>query len=473
MKNEQHVIITLFGATGDLAHRKLFPALFRLFKEHIIDEHFAVIGTARRSWSDEYFREKIKEACLEESEDSEDINRFTSHFYYLSHDVTNTAHYVALNNLANSLEEKYSTHGNRLYYMAMAPQFFGLIATHLNEENLLNVSGYKRLLIEKPLGRDLESAIQLDKEIKNAFKEEQIFRIDHYLGKDMIKFLPKLKSLPLLKENWSYKGISKIEVTMAESLGIEHRAGYYEGTGALRDMIQNHALQIIASILSPNNRPESGSQQTLRSISLSELFIPNTDQIKQNFIRGQYGEGDGQLPYLSEEGVGNESRTETYVAGKFESQSPTWKGVPIYFRTGKRMKTKSARVDILFKKPLIILKGLKPINVLSIIIDPNPHITGRLLDKENSRWSVDWRTLTNGEKQIEAYQRLIEEALNGEKADFVTIENLKQTWRLIDPIESYWESEEPINLPTYNSGSMGPELANKIIKDDSGWLFKK
>ena len=259
------VIMIIFGGSGDLAHRKLYPALFNLYEQGLIHDNFAVIGTARRPWSHEYLREQVIDA-IHETHDQVDENSakdFASHFYYQSHDVTNVDHYETLKKLAQDLDDRYNAQGNRLFYMAMAPRFFGTIATHINDQHLTG-SGFNRIVVEKPFGRDLASAEKLNKQITASFDEDEIFRIDHYLGKEMVQnILPLRFTNPLIKNIWNKDNIKNIQVTLAERLGVEARGEYYETSGALRDMVQNHIFQIITLLAMPE--PKSISSDAIHS----------------------------------------------------------------------------------------------------------------------------------------------------------------------------------------------------------------
>ncbi|WP_278340930.1 glucose-6-phosphate dehydrogenase, partial [Lactobacillus acetotolerans] len=234
------VVMIIFGGSGDLAHRKLYPALFNLYEQNLIHDNFAVIATARRPWSHEYLRGQVSDAVHETHDkvNESDLKDFASHFYYQSHDVTNVEHYVTLKKLAQELDDRYSAQGNRIFYMAMSPRFFGTIATHINDQHLTS-TGFNRVVVEKPFGHDLKSAEKLNKQINASFKEEDVFRIDHYLGKEMVQnILPLRFTNPLIKNIWNPKSIKNIQVTLAERLGVEARGGYYETSGAMRDMVQ-------------------------------------------------------------------------------------------------------------------------------------------------------------------------------------------------------------------------------------------
>lgn len=238
----------LFGATGDLAKRKLYPSIFNLYKKNYIDQkHFALIGTGRRKWSDQDLRDVILESVKDSAESEDQANEFASHFYYMSHDVTNPEHYRALSDYADKLEAKYETEGNRIFYISMAPNFFGTVAENLKSQNVLSDNGgFNRLIIEKPFGRDYKTAEELNNSLGKSFNEDQVYRIDHYLGKEMVQNIQALRfGNPIMESVWNNKYIKNIQVTLSEKLGVEERAGYYDNSGALRDMVQNHIMQIV------------------------------------------------------------------------------------------------------------------------------------------------------------------------------------------------------------------------------------
>ncbi len=339
-----------------MAKRKLYPALFQLFNRGELQDHFAVIGTARRPWSDDYYQEIVTAAVTNLPQATpKKVAAFASHFYYQSHDVTDAEHYVTLKTLAQKLDDKYGVGGNRLYYMAMAPNFFGTIASHLKSEKLLTDDGFNRLVIEKPFGHDYESAKTLNDSISATFNEDQIYRIDHYLGKEMIQALLALRfGNQFFEPVWSNKYIDNIQVTLAEVVGVEERAGYYETAGALRDMVQNHIMQLLAYLTM--KKPTAFTADAVHAAKdevFNALHPYTVAEASANFIRAQYTEAtiDGKtVPgYRQEDGVAPDSMTETFVAGKLQLDMPEWRGVPIYVRTGKRLTQKSTQVTITFK----------------------------------------------------------------------------------------------------------------------------
>ena len=287
------VIVTIFGASGDLAHRKLYPSLFRLYKTGNLSEHFAVIGTARRPWSKEYFESVVVESISDLADSPEQAQEFASHFYYQSHDVNDTEHYIKLRELQNQLNDTYQAEHNKLFFLSMAPQFFGTIAKHLKSEGIVDGKGFERLIVEKPFGTDLETASQLNKELEETFEEEQIFRIDHYLGKEMIQSIFALRFANLIFENvWNRDYIDNVQITFAERLGVEERGGYYDESGALRDMVQNHTLQLLS--LLAMDKPASFTKEDIRKEKVKvfeQLVNPSDEELKKQFIRGQYRSG--------------------------------------------------------------------------------------------------------------------------------------------------------------------------------------
>ena len=240
-------LITIFGATGDLSHRKLFPSIFHLFQQDNLDEHIAIIGIGRRDYSNDEFRNQVKSSIQKHVEDTNRIDEFMNHVFYHKTDVSDEESYDSLLKFSNQLDSEFGLQGNRLFYLAMAPQFFGVISDFLKSSGLTNTTGFKRLVIEKPFGSDLKSAESLNNQIRRSFKEEEIYRIDHYLGKDMVQNIEVLRFANAMFEPlWNNKYISNIQVTSSEVLGVEDRGGYYESSGALKDMVQNHMLQMVA-----------------------------------------------------------------------------------------------------------------------------------------------------------------------------------------------------------------------------------
>ena len=479
------VIVTIFGASGDLAKRKLYPSLFRLYKSGNLSENFAVIGTARRPWSKEYFESVVVESITDLADSPQQAQEFASHFYYQSHDVNDTEHYIALRELQNSLDEKYQTEHNKVFFLSMAPQFFGTIAKHLKSEGIVDGQGFERLIVEKPFGTDLETASQLNKELEETFDEEQIFRIDHYLGKEMIQNIFAIRFGNLIFDNlWNRDFIDNIQITFAERLGVEERGGYYDHSGALRDMVQNHTLQLLS--LLAMDKPATFTKDAIRSEKVKvfeQLHNPTDEELKKFFIRGQYHsgtiEGKKDISYRSEPNVDPESTTETYASGAFFVDSDRFRGVPFFFRTGKRLTQKGTMVNVVFKQTDSIFgHSLQP-NVLTIYIQPNEGFSLSINGKEVGEKfniapiSFDYETdATATGASPEPYEKLIFDVLNNDSTNYSHWHEVRASWQLIDRIEKLW-AENGAPLYEYKSGSMGPTASDDLLADyGAEWVWK-
>nr|WP_121611921.1 glucose-6-phosphate dehydrogenase [Mesobacillus foraminis] len=475
-------LIMIFGATGDLAKRKLFPSLYQLFQKDRLDR-FAVIGVARRSLTNEEFKDSVKKSIAPNGETDSSIEEFVSKFYYHSHDVTDSNSYSALNELAEELDSGYKLDGNRIFYLAMAPEFFGTIAEHLKSDGLTDVGGFKRLVIEKPFGHDLESAKVLNRQIRTAFSENEIYRIDHYLGKEMVQNIEVIRfANSIFEPLWNNRFISNIQVTSSETLGVEERGRYYEKSGALRDMVQNHMLQMVS--LLAMEPPISLTTDEIRSEKVRVFRALRTikgSEVNEYFVRGQYGSGtlNGKdVPaYNQEEMVNPESNTETFVAGKLMIDNFRWAGVPFYIRTGKRMETKSTKIVVQFKDiPMDLYnkqEGSVSPNLLVIHIQPDEGITLHLNAKKNGQtFGSTPVKLSYANKGIdglntpEAYEKLLYDCLRGDATNFTHWDEVALSWGFVDNISSVWENEKEESFPNYNSGTMGPRKAEELLEKD-------
>ncbi|CAJ1181789.1 Glucose-6-phosphate 1-dehydrogenase [Companilactobacillus paralimentarius] len=477
MVKERSAIFIIFGGSGDLAHRKLYPSLFRLYKSGFLKDHFAVIGTARRPWSDDYFRETIVTSLKESFNDDEKImEEFAQHFFYQSHDVNDSEHYIALKNLAAKLDDQFDAGHNRVYYMAIAPRFFGTVAEHINSEGL-KADGYNRLVIEKPFGRDLDSACELNGNISKAFPEDDIYRIDHYLGKEMIQAIPKIRANnDKFEEALNNKYVSNVQVTLAESLGVEDRGGYYETAGVLRDMVQNHIMQIIGAVAS--NEPDATEAKVIhknRTELFNSLKVLEPEEVDKDFVRGQYDTDDmgEQKAYRQEDNVAADSEIETFTAGKISFDSDRWDGVPFYVRSGKRMPDKSSRIDIVFNEKVEEL-GIRPNTVVTLLIekvDGQSILINGIDYKDSKQDLIKLPAEEKTDSAREAYESLIIDILAGNRIHFTLWDELRSTWKYIDAIRQRWDSQTP-DFPNYVSGSMGPDSAEMLLeRDGNSWIW--
>ena len=446
LMREQNVLITLFGATGDLAHRKLYPALFRLFQKGFIKNHFAVIGTARREWTNEYFRDVVKQSVQSLVKSEEELNQFLSHFYYQPHNVTDTHHYVVLKELSEELDAKYQIEGNRVFYLAMAPTFFGTITEHLKAEGLITENGY---------------------------------RIDHYLGKEMIQNISAVRFANRVFEAlWNKENIDHIQISLLEQVSVEERGGYYDTSGALRDMVQNHILQILALVaMEP---PVSFGDVRKNKIKVLEQLRPYTtaEEVNENFVRGQYGPSeDGLKPgYREDANVADDSNMETFVAGKVFIDNERWEGVPFYVRTGKSLKSKETIIDVVFKEansPLFCGIDGCPSNRISIHITPregfcfviNSKAVGNTIALQTSHLEKIFDE-NFAMSSPEAYERLILDCIEGDMTNFTHWEEVAASWKYVDSIRQTWDSEKATEFPNYAAGSKGPQAGYDLIERD-------
>ena len=484
---EQKVLITFFGATGDLASRKLYPALFRLFQKGFIRNYFAVIGTARREWTDEHFREVVVKSVQTLTEDVNQAEEFASHFYYQAHNVTDTHHYVVLKELSEKLDQQYGIEGNRIFYLAMAPSFFGTITQHLKDEALLTENGYNRLIIEKPFGKDYASAQILNEQLRHSFDENQIYRIDHYLGKEMIQNITAVRFANRVFETmWNRDHIDNVQITLAEQVGVEERGGYYETSGALRDMVQNHILQILALVaMEPPQSFEAVRQNKINVLEQLRHYSP--EEVAKNFVRGQYSPSlDGSLPgYRQDQNVSDDSNMETYVAGKVFIDNERWKDVPFYVRTGKSLDSKTTVIDVVFKEadsPLFEheTKGKCPSNRISIHITPkegfcfviNSKAVGNSYGLQTSHLEKIFDK-NFGLNSPEAYERLILDCMEGDMTNFTHWEEVAASWKFVDRIRQAWDNETSVQFPNYPAGSSGPQESFDLLAQDGRcWVQK-
>ena len=469
MKTLNPAILTIFGGTGDLAARKLYPALYELYKKDFLDERFAVIGTARRTWDDDYLRKVVLDSI--QATDQKNAQKFASHFYYQSHDVTDTQNYDELKNLIETLEQRYDTQGNRLFYLSVSPRLFGTIAHQLKAQKLDSPTGCTRLVIEKPFGNDYKSSFALNQEIMRNSKEEQIYRVDHYLEKEWVQALIPLRfANPIIERLWNSSAIEYITIMLDETIGVGSRGAYYDETGALRDMFQNHILQIVSLLLMdpPQALTEDAISQA-KTEAIMNLKDITTENITEQMVRGQYTNRYSESSansYLKEKEVALHSQTETFVAGALYSTMKKWQGMPVYFRTGKCLDQKATRIDVFFKaSDSTLYPQEKSKNHLAILIDPEQQMTLQLNGKEVG-YTLDATTMELfSDKTVKAagdYEKVLYHAFNGDRTHFVHWEELAASWKFVDQIISSWQQAK-LPLHYYAAGTTGPQAAETLL----------
>ena len=469
--------IVIFGASGDLTHRKLIPALYNLYKIGRLSENFSVLGVARSDLNDETFREKMRETLIHNEETTpETLDAFCSHLYYQAVNTSDAQDYGKLVPRLDDLHDKYKTCGNTLYYMSTPPSLYGVIpeclAAHgLNTEEY----GWKRIIVEKPFGYDEKTAQALDVQIHHFFEEHQIYRIDHYLGKETVQNLLVLRfSNGWFEPLWNRNFIDYVEITGAESIGVEERGGYYDGSGAMRDMFQNHLLQVLAMVaMEPPAIINANSMRDEVAKVMHSLRPLTAEDMEHNLVLGQYtaSEINGKMAkgYLEEKGVPADSRTETYIALRCEIENWRWAGVPFYVRTGKRLPARVTEIVIHFKTtPHPVFSQNAPENKLIIRIQPDEAISMRFgLKKpgagfEAKEVSMDFRYADlAGAQVLTAYERLLLDAMKGDATLFARTDAVHAAWKFVQPILDYKANGGRIH--EYESGTWGPVAADKLI----------
>ncbi len=494
MKKTDNQVLVIFGASGDLTERKLIPSVFNLYCGGFLPECYAVIGVSRSEYSDDNYRKKVvfenKYLLDKETATKENLEGFANLIHYQSVDTKDTSSYHALGDRMKALNDAKETCSNYIFYLATPPSLYetiaqGLALVGLNKDE----NGWRRLIVEKPFGYDLPSAKKLNKELLTHFGEEQIYRIDHYLGKETVQnmFVTRFAN-SIFEPLWNRNYIHRIEVTAAEHVGVEKRGGYYDSSGALRDMIQNHLFQLVALIaMEPPVKSDAESIRNEKLKVFQSLRPYSAEDIKENVIRGQYMNstvrGESVPGYREEEGVSEQSKTETYVAMKFFIDNWRWAGVPFYIRTGKRMPTRVTEVVIHFKPNHHHLfandsKLANQQNVLVLRIQPNEgillkfdmKIPGAGFKTEQVNMDFHYDELTNVYVP-DAYERLILDCMQGDATLYARGDSTEAAWEFIDPILKAWE-ESDIPVFGYPAGTWGPEHADKLIEGDNmNWRY--
>lgn len=481
--------LIVFGASGDLVRRKLLVSLFEVFKRGLLGEGFYLLGCGRKEFSDEQFREVARQQIGHKAggapEDA--LQRFTNKLYYISGDYSDAAFYNNIKARLAKLDKKHSTDGSHIFYLAVPPFLYPTIVDGLGSARLAcpdeGASGYVRLVVEKPFGRDLETALELDRVIHRCFNESQIYRIDHYLGKETVQNILMFRFANAIFEPvWNRNYIDHIQITLAESLGIEHRGGYYDKSGALRDMFQNHMLGMLALVaMEP---PASFGADHIRDekVKVLRCIRPFTaESVATDVVRGQYVagtiNGSPVVGYRQESDVDPNSRTDTHIAAKLFVDNWRWQGVPFYLRTGKRLARKDTEIAITFKKvphSMFVSAGLGdlPANVLVMQIQPEEGLSlsfeakrpGSKVCMGTLRMSFSYRDVFGGEAP-EAYQRLLLECMLGDQTLFTRQDDVEVSWQLVMPILDNWRkgSATPFEYP---AGCESFPEADALIESD-------
>ena len=483
-------VMVIFGASGDLTRRKLIPALYNLSRERLIPSGFSVVGYARREADDAGFREQMLEGTNQFSR-SRPVQRpvwetFAQGFRYVQADYDDLEGYRRLAAVLSEVDRERGTAGNRVFYLATPPSSYVDIIRNLGASGLArpdSPESWVRIIVEKPFGHDLESAKTLNRELAEVFREDQIYRIDHYLGKETVQNILVFRfANGIFEPIWNRRYVDHVQITVSESIGLEGRGRYYDGSGALRDMVQNHLMQLLCLVaMEP---PATFDADAVRGEKVKVLHAvrPITERDVPNVtVRGQYGPGavgaEDVPGYREEPGVSPYSQTETYVAMKLFVDNWRWADTPFYLRTGKRLPRRVSEIAIQFKRAPHLLfgkaaAGLEP-NVLVLRIQPNEGISLRAGAKVPGPTiqirSVNLDFLYGsgfGVEQPEAYERLLLDCMLGDSTLFTRSDEVEAAWGLLMPIIHGWADQPPVDFPNYAAGTWGPEAAHALIEED-------
>jgi glucose-6-phosphate 1-dehydrogenase len=484
MKKADNQILIIFGASGDLTKRKLIPALYDLYKQNLLPDKFAVLGASRSPLSDNEFRNRAGEFLPSE----EKVDEFKKKLFYQPVQNNSAEDFIPLKNRLNDISELFKIEKNYIFYLSTPPSLYGIIPKYLAENGLSKSNKYfRRLIVEKPFGTTLDSARELNIQLLNYFSENQIYRIDHYLGKETVQnMLVTRFSNGIFEPLWNRRYIDRIEITSAESLGVEGRGGYYDHSGALRDMLQNHLLQIVGFVaMEPPVVLEADAiRNEILKVFQSFRPIPE-NEVSRHVIRGQYTEsnigGEQVLGYRNEAGVEKFSRTETFVALKFFIDNWRWAGVPFYIRTGKKLPTRVTEIVIHYKNVPHNLFGSSAFghtnNQLIIRIQPDEGILlkfgmktpGAGFNAQTVNMNFHYSDLANT-KVPAAYERLLLDCMQGDATLYARGDAVEAAWNFVQPILNAWNTNPEIPIYGYPAGTWGPEDSDQLITNGQ-WRY--
>ena len=475
-------VLVLFGASGDLARRKLVPAILNLAKASLLPKQFAILGVAIDEWSEDTFRRQVTSLFSADDQCLQAVESFQQRLHYLRGDFSEASTYSALQNRLAELDRQYETGGNYLFYLATAPKYFGIIVEQLGQSQLCcqEDGHWRRVVIEKPFGQDLDSARALNRKIKSVLAENQIYRIDHYLGKETVQNILVFRfDNSIFEPIWNRRYIDHVQITNAETVGVEQRGGYFDNAGTLRDMVPNHVMQLLS--LTAMESPVSFQADAVRDEQAKVLHavqIPDSESVLEESVRGQYGEGvvgnSRVAAYRAEPGVPPESRTETFVALKLTIDNWRWAGVPFYLRTGKRLTRRHTEITIQFKKtPFELFRNVpvkKHSNQLVIQIQPveaislsfGAKIPGPILRVGSVNMSFEYSKYFRAEAYT-GYEILLYDCMIGDATLFQRADMVEAGWAIVDPVLDVWKALPPRKFPNYAAGSWGPKESDELL----------
>jgi len=483
-------VMVIFGAGGDLTRRKLIPSLFHLTNDGLLPENFAVVGVDRLEMGPDAFRERLSEQIEENvgPNFSQSVwDNLAQRIHYMRGDFKDRRTYALLCDMLQTVEEDHGTRGNCLYYLAVPPSLFAEITRQLGSANLTQETPekWRRVIIEKPFGRDLESAKALNREMHENLEEDQIYRIDHYLGKETVQNIMVFRfANGFIEPMWNRQYIDHVQITVAESVGVEHRGAYYEEAGALRDMIPNHLLVLLGFVgMEPPNSFEAYAVRDEINKVLAAVQPLTPEEVLIHAVRGQYGAGEmpsGEhvLPYRASAGVAPDSRTETFAALKLSLDNWRWAGVPFYLRTGKRLPAQYTEIAIQFRRAPFMMFKDTPVESVSpdtlvIRIQPDdgiqlsfaakiPGPTMRVGTVNMDFCYVDYF----GNEPSTGYETLIYDCMNGDATLYKHADTVEKGWEIVQSVMDVWAALPPRDFPNYTAGTWGPQAAGELLRND-------